>query len=948
MTGCGRWVRATVLLSLAALVVAVVGARAWAWPWDKQKNACVDLVEIMRNPQAFAGREIMFKCRFALHGKLFKDLNTQFNAGEHANFAVWAMKAQLWEKTERRNVLPTLYIDKSITPNYRTLNGLARYDVVEVTGRVVSTYAGLPWILVSSLIKVDDPAQKLSDTTIVHIRRGIDLIDEEKGAIAVRHLETAMEEGVPEEHKPLVLSKLGKAYKQAGDLAKAEDAMKQAVELKVDDAEAYFVLAEIQLARGDAEGAIENCQKTMSLSPNFPQAHAIMGEAFGKKGETQKALEQCDLAANMTGLSVREKSMVEVRRARILAQAEQYADAIRAYARAIEGPLGAESDIRKEIGQLYESRYDATGNVKTLEEAGREYANANVLANNRDADGLYLSARVAFKQAKAENAGAYGKAKELLASCLAIDAHCVPALGLQAQICVEEGDLEKAEEILKGLMQNGGKNVDTMLILAGAYEKMNKEAEAKNVYAHVIEAAPENIAALEKHAALCEKLGDPEGAKMSLAALVDLRPNDLGYALRLGTMHFNGGDYATASQVLAKAALAPGAQGEAAGILLGRASALRGDIVGAEMALRGVLKNNAGNAEAMGRLAMLLADQGRKSEEALDLAQKAYAQNQGNAMYADILGWAQVQAGKSADAVQTLESIAAEGRGRMAWYHLAMAKFNVQDYAGAREAAGKAMAPQQAGELEAVVNVIQGKVKGLLEAIDKAETKVKQEALRRESQREHVAEAPAGEGHAGVEQEAEAIRSQVEAVEAKETEVAPADGKPVEVPPVVTRYQAQAPVSTEAASWAEGEADPKAASQPAAKPNRKAADPIEIPGVVEPDLGSDYSTLTGPAGGETNTVKNLPVRTESIESAEAQTSGVSLPPKPVPTVPAPGAEEEEKPVAIPEVTEPPMPSIAVEWEKAPAETAGEETAKPADASKNLPRNDINALPDWAK
>ncbi len=970
MIACRRWVRAVVLLSLAAAALGVVGAEAWAWPWTQNKADYLDLGDVMKSPQAFLGRTIRFKCRFALRGNLYKDFNTRFNSAEHANFAVWPLESQLWDTAERRNVLPTLYVDKSKAANLRVLNDVKRYDVVDVKGQVVSAYSGLPWVLVDEIKKLDLEDQVLTDRALKHIRLGSDLVDQGKGEIAARHLEMVLEAGVAKDHKVFVLRTLGKAHKIAGNLAAAETRLEEAIELKDDAPETHLLLAEVRLAREDASGVIASCKRVLDLTADHPEVHGLMGEAYGMQGQIDKALEQCDLAAAVPGLSLEEGGMVEIRRARVLVAAHRYADAVRAYAQAIrqDNPLASEPWVRKEIGRLYESRYDATGDRKNLQEAMREYTNANVLSNNQDPEGLFLAARAAYKEAKAAEAGAFGKAKELLERCVSVDRHYLPARVLRGKIALSEGNSEEAKQIFEELVQNGARNADTLLALAGVYEDMGLKAEAKDAYGQVVELVPDNRKALEHHAQLAEELGDLAAAKSSLAALVDLAPKDSAYAMRLGRLYFRTGDYATAAQVLQTAAEAPGAQGEAAGILLGRARALGGDGAGAEAALRAVLKENPRNTEAMGRLAMLLADQGKKSAEALDLALRAYAKEQGNPMYADILAWAQVQAGQPDKAVETLEGIPADRRGRLAWYHLAVARYESGDLAGARQAAQSAAAPAAEGELEPVVRAVQARVKALLEAIDKAEQAPQPEArlLKNEQARHKDGAEPAAadEPQNAVEAKADAIRDRLEKIDVSEqSEPSPAPSTSEAVPPadeteppsqpatdVKPKFQAdRRPARDDVAEiWTR---DPRPAEPQKPAPASKRETPtarqdkgtVEIPGVVEPDFGTDISTLAGPEKPAINTVRDLPALPDTRVTESVAPAEIELPAKP--------AEAESQPVAESNANEAPAPSIEVEWEDAPVASDTEKKSAPVaepEQDQGLPKNSVNGLPDWAK
>ncbi len=161
-------------MMVACLVPLCLAADARA----AQRAGAYSLDDIMASPAEYLDREVMFYARFATTASLFKNVNTRFNPGSHVNLAVWPDKAVLWTEEGRKNILPTLYIEKSESHLVRALETLGKYDLVAFTAVVRNVYAGYPWLLVTKIEKSDNPAEHLSERVVEHMQAG----DESLGA----------------------------------------------------------------------------------------------------------------------------------------------------------------------------------------------------------------------------------------------------------------------------------------------------------------------------------------------------------------------------------------------------------------------------------------------------------------------------------------------------------------------------------------------------------------------------------------------------------------------------------------------------------------------------------------------------------------------------------------------------------------------------------------------
>lgn len=949
MSGSAR-IRSALLMSVMAMTVLFICAQAWAWPWDKKddvKYPEVKLEQVMKSPQTYMGREVSFTARFALRGNLFKHYNTRFTPGEHANFAVWSLDTKLWDKASRRNVLPTLYVDKSKKGVFSSLRDLKRYDKVEINGRVVNTYAGLPWILVDAVKVVpeldacEEPIQ-ITDTAITHVANGLTLRSRGEARLAARHLEMALEGGLPPEHRHIVVSELAKSLAESKSPAKAIEYYEQAIEGDPENAEMHFSLAKLYLEDEQPGKALEYAEKTLKLASGYSEAYAVKGEALGMLGQVEEALEAADLAATLPGNTPMQTGMAYVYKARILAHAERYADASREYAKAIgEGSdLTGAAWLRKEVGALYEGRFDATGNTQLLEDAKLQYDNANVMSNNNDPEGLFLAARAAFKLAKAEKTGNYDEAIKLADEAIGVDSRYVQAMLLKGQIALEQGNSQEADAIFEKVANMNGHDVAPLMTLAEYYESTGQVDQARSVYEKALRIKPHERKLLERHAELCESLGMVDAAQRSYETLAEIQPQNANYTWKLARIAYLNDDLQKAAPALETVSASGGVYATEATVLLAEVKVLQGDPGAAERILRNRIEGEGDNPTLLAALSKLLSDQAKRPAEALELAVKANGMIEGDAKVKDALGWALVQNDKAAEAMNTFAQIADSQKTRATWYHQAVAHYYARDFVGARMAAQMAAQPTMSGENASAAKVIVERAEELIKMIGDVESQVRaRDAAKRDE--------------AAMAKQREEMLREVEARRSRSAEMSDAAEELLRKAEEISRAAKELEIEGVESSGFVGESEvlvPEgdAAQEPVVTTPTAPTVPSEVP--------EDHATLAG--NGESmqnNTVENLPgemnVRDdilgtaaamaeiqveEMVEAEDAVNAPVQMQDRQSPV----GRSEMPMPVEREEV----QPSRELDLE-IPAMPIPEPV--PTKPEPTVPTNDINDLPDWA-
>ncbi len=724
------WMRR--ILGVMVLAAALTGSIAWSWPWKTEKverdenTAEITLRDAMENPDRFLGYPVEFRCRFAMHGKLFKHFHTEFSPERHFNFAVWPLEAQLWKNKDRRMVLPTLYVDKTQEKVFEKMKDLKRYDAIEIEGRIMSSYASLPWILVTNIRSLGAAKYVITEGAIVNIRQGVKLMQSGEYELAARQFDDAVKKGVPEDQSSVVLQMLGQCKLKSKDYEAAKTNLEEASQAPVEsnDREAKILLdlAEAQVNGGDADGAIETCKKLFEISADYAKGYGLLGQAYGMKGNIDEGLAECDTAIKLPGATADDIAMGHVYKARVLVNGQRYADAIREYAQAIDGtsPLQASPWLHKEIGKLYEWRYDETGTAAHLAEAERVYGNASVLSHRQDPESLYLLARVAYKLEIAKAQPDYTKVLDLLNACLAIDPEYADAKVLKVMVETAKGDAPEGEDALKQLLNQKPDNTEARLALAELYAKEGRNTEALQQFGKVLNVDGKNRRALYAHASVCQVEELWNEAKRDLMTLVVLDPADLNYRMQLGRILLNSGDVVMAVEQLGYAKKATGQTGIDALVALGQAYRAQKKLDKAEDAFREAIMKQPESTEAMLQLAEVVCERGRNMDEALALAEEMHRKSPMDPRVLSILGRARIASGDYVGADEALQTIAPVKRVRSDDYHLAIVRHKLSDDLGALECLESAMRPIEDGEDSANVNLVLAKAKELLPQIRKS------------------------------------------------------------------------------------------------------------------------------------------------------------------------------------------------------------------------------------
>ncbi len=428
---------------------------------------------LMASPGEYAGKRVEFRCRFAALAELFKPVNTEFTADTHVNFAVWPEKAILWDTEARKAVLPTLYAEKSNARLIANLKQCNKYDMVEITGTVVDTYAGYPWVLVTAVRRSGSPNDRLTDAAIAHMVAANDALRLNAVHQAAVHLEMALEEGMPSSDQVEVFTLLSRAYHAANRLEDASRALQRALLLKESDYGLHMAMADMYIQLGNAEKALHHATTATDLSGPSVQAYGIMAEAAALQNDATGARDYLAEAERWPITDQHKAAMLSVRRARVASRIGDSGEAYAAYDAALAAMPG-EAWLWNEAGLFFERTSILNADPGMLDVAISAYNEAAALSLEADPLILWNLAESMFRKEKAEPTPEYTPIRETLARLFLIAPEFPAGRILEGRVLFAEGRPLEAEASYQTVVTKVGSDADALMAMAEAYMDLSK------------------------------------------------------------------------------------------------------------------------------------------------------------------------------------------------------------------------------------------------------------------------------------------------------------------------------------------------------------------------------------------------------------------------------------------------------------------------------------------
>ena len=126
-------------------------------------------------------------------------------------------------------------------------------------------------------------------------------------ALAGEHLDEAIAEFEKERvRNPLdggVYDRLGDAYTRAGDYAKAQQALQQALLLEPNSTGPYILLGKVLLKRQDPVDAVMYLERAEKMDPGNYITHSLLGQAYRSLGRPEDASREAQISQKIQAAS---------------------------------------------------------------------------------------------------------------------------------------------------------------------------------------------------------------------------------------------------------------------------------------------------------------------------------------------------------------------------------------------------------------------------------------------------------------------------------------------------------------------------------------------------------------------------------------------------------------------------------------------------------------------
>jgi tetratricopeptide (TPR) repeat protein len=399
---------------------------------------------------------------------------------------------------------------------------------------------------------------------------------------------------------------LGRHLEDERKVDEAIAAHKKAIALAPDSAEVRAELAALYARQDRAREALETAESALQRDPDNREANRIIGTVYAALSEQRQPFRAGDDPRQYSAKAIaalqksrREAGFdinLELLLGRLHLGAREYDKAIVSLRRVVDDQPGY-----PEAAMLLASAQEGAGlkedEIRTLETA-LEYSPAFYRGHLRLAE-LYEQSR-----RFADAAAAYGLAA---AANPRVDVSSRHAAAL-----LNAGKAAAARDILQAAIQKKTAPDASLLYMLGQAQRLLKEQDAAEATVQKLKAAfPEDARGLYLGAQLLRDAGRLPEAITVFQDLMTRSPDDESLVY----------EYVS---VLEKA----------------------GRIDDAERVLRDVLAKDPLDANALNSLGYLLADHGRRLDEAVDLVQRALKIEPANAAFLDSLGWAYYRQGK--------------------------------------------------------------------------------------------------------------------------------------------------------------------------------------------------------------------------------------------------------------------------------------------------------------
>ena len=339
-----------------------------------------------------------------------------------------------------------------------------------------------------------------------------------------------------------VLYNFAKTYKRMGDYGKSADYFSRAIEIKPDHAHAYDRLGNLYVVTGETDKAIEIYKKGLEVDTNHPYLNFHLASLLRQEKRYEEAIVYYNSALRINPAW----SEVLAGIAAAYLQLDKLDDALNTY-RSLLRVTGENAPLYTQLGHLFEK--------KQLQQEAEQYYYDALALDSGYAPAVFALTRLLEKtqrynkalpvllaaEAAPVNAGNhalrlkaiqmcmyakdYAKAHELFGRLDTEYSHSLYALKLRGQLYALMGELERAEEAFKEILEISPAAIEFRKELAEQYVLAHKYEEAKEQLKLFLKQKPADISALMALGKTEELLNNPQAAYQEYQKVLDLKPD---------------------------------------------------------------------------------------------------------------------------------------------------------------------------------------------------------------------------------------------------------------------------------------------------------------------------------------------------------------------------------------------------------------------------------------
>lgn len=411
--------RATLALALGGFLLSGPLARADGerdladWPFEDLGDLYADyrpvsLRTLLERPDSFRGLHVSFECRFGRPEAFSMPFFTRFRAEEFFAMSVYPLDAKLWTEEGYADSYPIAFANKEEKRVTTRLMHLARFERFRVFGQVQDLFAGLPWIEVQEIRRLDEPVPVEAD--LFSLRMALREFSRARTEVAIEILGTLLRHPLPGDMQDEAQRELGRALLAAGRASEAVAPLRAVADRAPGDLATHRSLAEAHAQTKSWPESARVYREAAAIDPR--DLASWMGIARAEAA--QKNWEAASVAAGMA-LAVDPRSGGSWRvRGEISDAQARWADAARAYEMAIDLEAPGSGADHRALGNAREEQGDRVGALAAYERA-RSLDPSHV-------EGLHRCARVHLHQDGTR------QAEERWREALSLDGAYLPAL----------------------------------------------------------------------------------------------------------------------------------------------------------------------------------------------------------------------------------------------------------------------------------------------------------------------------------------------------------------------------------------------------------------------------------------------------------------------------------------------------------------------------------------